>query len=472
MGKMNKIIVSYLHHKIDTLKSKLEYYKAYNSLYGEKKLEAKARVFEKMRLKKEHSSLPYSSLEYKENLKNEALNILENDHYWKKREIIQSHKRKLVNLNTESNSEIDSLYNQKLQDLENNYSSKRAEIINRYKDVDYDSIPENDKQNLERLNNKYLETKKSIDQRYSNSIKNSELKLNKKIYNLEVKLAQLKAKVANYEINSDFDLPNDVLLKVEDLSMTFGGLKAIDGLSFEVKQGEIFGLIGPNGAGKTTVFNCITRFYKATQGDVYYRNNIGKVINLNNYKVHNVIKEGIVRTFQNVELIWELTVLENLLVASHTQYRSGFFSQLINSRSLRNEEEIIKNKARKILQDLGLIAFQNVSPYGLPYGTLKRIELARTLMINPKLIILDEPAAGLNEVETQELAEIIKKIKNDYNATIFLVEHDMGLVMNICDTICAISFGKKLAIGTPKAIQKDKAVLEAYLGGVSEWAIC
>ncbi|PKK97629.1 MAG: ABC transporter ATP-binding protein [Tenericutes bacterium HGW-Tenericutes-2] len=260
-------------------------------------------------------------------------------------------------------------------------------------------------------------------------------------------------------------IDQDTILKLDRLSMHFGGLKAVDELSFSVKKGEIFGLIGPNGAGKTTVFNCITRFYKATSGQIFYRNRLNEPLNLNQFVVHNVIKEGIVRTFQNVELIWELPILENLLVAGHTLYRTGFFGQLFNIRRIRREEMIMRQKALKILSDLDLLAYQYAYPIGLPYGILKKIELARTLMVNPQLIILDEPAAGLNDAETDNLALTIKKIRDEYQATIFLVEHDMGLVMEICDTVCAISFGKKLAIGTPKEIQSSQIVREAYLGG-------
>ena len=160
-----------------------------------------------------------------------------------------------------------------------------------------------------------------------------------------------------------------------------------------------------------------------------------------------------------------LNVIDDLLVATHTTYRSGFFGHLFNSRLLRQEEKVMKNKAMKILNDLEIGAYAYQYPYGLPYGILKKIELARTLMANPKLIILDEPAAGLNDAETDDLALTIKKIRDEYKTTIFLVEHDMGLVMDICDTICAISFGKKLAIGSPKEIQNSKQVQEAYLGG-------
>jgi len=257
----------------------------------------------------------------------------------------------------------------------------------------------------------------------------------------------------------------DAVLKLDQLSMHFGGLKAVDQLSFSVKRGEIFGLIGPNGAGKTTVFNCITRFYKATAGGLYYRGKDGDVVDLATKKVHDVIRLGIVRTFQNVEMVWELPILENLLVAAHTQYRTGFFGQLLATPKLKREEKLLRKKAMDVLEDLGLEVYANFYPLGLPYGILKKVELARTLMANPDLIILDEPAAGLNDTETEQLKEVIRKIRDEYQATIFLVEHDMGLVMDVCDTVCAISFGKRLAIGKPAEIQTNKAVREAYLGG-------
>jgi branched-chain amino acid transport system ATP-binding protein len=289
------------------------------------------------------------------------------------------------------------------------------------------------------------------------------LVLTKKI---EQTQAALKLAQAKDQSNpSTIDMPADVILKIDHLTMQFGGLKAVDDLSFEVKKGEIFGLIGPNGAGKTTVFNCITQFYKPTKGTMLYQTRLGDVVTLNKVKVHDVIKQGIVRTFQNVELIWELSILDNMLVGAHSKYRSKFFDHSFQTRRFKREESIIKAKAEKILFDLGLLPYQHFYPLGLPYGVLKKIELARTLMTNPSLIILDEPAAGLNDSETEQLAHTIKKIQKDYDTTIFLVEHDMGLVMSICDTICAISFGKKLAIGTPQVIQKDPVVQQAYLGG-------
>ena len=223
-------------------------------------------------------------------------------------------------------------------------------------------------------------------------------------------------------------------------------------------------IVGLNGAGKTTVFNCITQFYKPTKGDIIYRTHEDNVLRLNNYQVHDIINKGIVRTFQNVEVIHELSILENLLIAAHQQYKAGLFQQMFDTKRVRREEEVMRERAIKALDYCGLTAIKDLPPQGQPYGILKRIELARTLMAGANLIILDEPAAGLNDQETIELTRLIRSIQKDYDVTIFLVEHNMGLVMDLCDHICAISFGKKLAIGTPQEIQANPIVQEAYLG--------
>jgi len=271
-------------------------------------------------------------------------------------------------------------------------------------------------------------------------------------------------KQRNYQTYIELLENNDNILEVKELKMFFGGIKAINDLSFSVKKGEIFGLIGPNGAGKTTVFNCITQFYKPTDGEIFFRNKQNNVVDLNKLHTYDMIKQGIARSFQNIELIWELSVLDNLLVAAHSLFISNFIDDLIRSPRLRREERILRFKGYNILKMLKIedVAFR--SPYGLPYGILKKVELARTLMADPSIIILDEPAAGLNDAETIELANVIKQINQELGVTIFLVEHDMGLVMSICDTICAISFGKLLALGTPKEIQNSPEVRKAYLG--------
>jgi branched-chain amino acid transport system ATP-binding protein len=291
-------------------------------------------------------------------------------------------------------------------------------------------------------------------------------KINQKNIERKEKLNKLLELKKALNITSQIHtLDDEHILSIDNLVMKFGGLTAVDHLSFNVKKGEVFGLIGPNGAGKTTVFNCITQFYKSNGGKITFLNNKNDVVNLNNIKTFEVIKHGIVRTFQNVELVWELSILDNLLVAAHTLYRSNLLDHILHSRRYKFESDILREKALKILTDLDLIKYKDFYPIGLPYGVLKIVELARTLIANPKLIILDEPAAGLNEMESKKLIQTIRKIQSEYQATIFLVEHDMSLVMELCDTICAISFGKMLAIGTPSEIQKNKLVQEAYLGG-------
>lgn len=259
-------------------------------------------------------------------------------------------------------------------------------------------------------------------------------------------------------------LPNDVVLKVENLSIAFGGLKAVDNLSFDIKEKEIFGLIGPNGAGKTTAFNCITQFYKPDSGNIYFKTKDDKIVNLLDYPVHDIIKLGLVRTFQNVELIRELSILDNVLIGAHIDFKSSIVSQALKLPKARKEEKALREEAIKILKNLGLEDRKDMLVGGQPYGVLKKVELARTLMCNPELIILDEPAAGLNDKETEQLAITIRRIRDEFNCAIFLVEHDMRLVMDICDRICAISFGKFLALGTTKEIQENKDVQAAYLG--------
>lgn len=257
---------------------------------------------------------------------------------------------------------------------------------------------------------------------------------------------------------------NNSVLKIEDLSIAFGGLKAVDSLSFEIEEGEIFGLIGPNGAGKTTVFNCITQFYKPDRGSVKFKTNTGQVEDLVGKSPHEIISKGLVRTFQNIELIKELSVIDNILVGSHIDFKASLFSQILRLKSSREEEKKYREKAEGVLKYMGLEEIKDQYVGGQPYGVLKRIELARTLMCDPKLIILDEPAAGLNDAETLELIEIVRGIRDKYKAAILLVEHDMKFVTNLCDRICAISFGKLLAIGTPSEIKANKEVQVAYLG--------
>lgn len=268
----------------------------------------------------------------------------------------------------------------------------------------------------------------------------------------------------NDKIKDLYDLHENTLLEVKNLSMSFGGLKAVNDLSFDIKYNEIVGLIGPNGAGKTTVFNCITQFYKDKEGTILFKNKMDEIVSLNDIHVEKVIKEGLVRTFQNVELIKDLSIIDNLLIGAHTLYKTDFIGHILKTKKSRAEEKHFRQKATDILKFMKIDHLKDMYVAGQPYGILKKIGIARTLMSDPKLIILDEPAAGLNESETDELSELISEIKTTFNCSILLVEHDMGFVMGVCDRICAINFGKFLAMGTPQYIQSHPDVQEAYLG--------
>lgn len=254
------------------------------------------------------------------------------------------------------------------------------------------------------------------------------------------------------------------VLEIEHLSISFGGLKAVGDLSLSIERGEIYGLIGPNGAGKTTVFNCITQFYKADSGTIRFTDKSGKVHDLSRLPVHKVIRLGLVRTFQNTEVIRELSVVDNLLLGAHSQFTSGIAADMLRLPWARKQEKERRKQALEVLDYVGLSHLAHESAAAQPYGVLKLIELGRTLLCNPSLIILDEPAAGLNEAETETLMTLIRRISKDYDCSVLVVEHDMRLVMGICDRICAISFGKKLAEGSAGDIQNNQIVQDAYLG--------
>lgn len=339
------------------------------------------------------------------------------------------------------------------------------------KKIKFYELDEKDQSNkINRLKNRINQLDERATKRSSNIQSETLLRINavkEKLQN-ETSLTEIEKLQRELSVFEDKETAvNDEhhLISLSHVTMKFGGLRAVDDLSFSVKKGEIFGLIGPNGAGKTTVFNCMTQFYKSTEGNIYYTDKFGDVHNLNDFKVHQIIDLGIARTFQNVELVWELSILDNLLVGAHSLFTASFFDQLFHTPKLKKEERLLREKALTILESLQLLAYKDLIPYGLPYGILKKIELARVLMTNPRLIILDEPAAGLNDQETIELAKTIKAIRQTYDVTIILVEHDMGLVMDICDRICAMSFGQRLAVGTPKEIQSNEHVQTAYLGG-------
>jgi branched-chain amino acid transport system ATP-binding protein len=236
------------------------------------------------------------------------------------------------------------------------------------------------------------------------------------------------------------------LLSVENVDRSFGGILALDGVSFDVPEGEIVGLIGPNGAGKTTAFNVITRLYKADGGQILFDGR--DILHVAPYRI---IRLGIARTFQNVELFSHMTVLENVLVGAHTR-----FPWYRDADSRR--------RALEVLDYVGLAHTAKTVARGLPFGTLKRIELARALVSNPKLLLLDEPAGGLNHEEVQSLGDFIERVRKDFKLTVLLVEHHMNLVMRISQTVHVLDFGRLIASGPPETVRKDPVVIEAYLG--------
>ena len=253
------------------------------------------------------------------------------------------------------------------------------------------------------------------------------------------------------------------LLKVDNVSMIFGGLRAVSNLSMYINKGELIGLIGPNGAGKTTAFNMITGVYTPSEGDVYFNG-----VKSSGKKSYQVTQLGMARTFQNIRLFSELSVIDNVKIAYNMHVTYNLVDAIIRDKKYLNEEDFITQKAMDLLKIFHLEGEANEVAKNLPYGKQRRLEIARALATEPKLLLLDEPAAGMNPQETQELAQFITEIRDKHDLTIFLIEHHMDLVMNISDYIYVIDFGKEIAQGIPSKVQNDQRVIDAYLGVVED----
>ena len=248
------------------------------------------------------------------------------------------------------------------------------------------------------------------------------------------------------------------LLEVQHISKHFGGLKATDDISMQVEQGEILGIIGPNGAGKTTFFNLITGTYRLTSGKILFD---GK--DVTNYTPEKMAKLGMARTFQNIKLFKFLSVLENVKVGFHIQTSTGMVDSILHTKRYRNDEALANEKGMEILRRVGLANQAALLAGNLPYGWQRRLEIARAMALSPKILLLDEPAAGMNPSETAELMGFIRTLRDD-GITVVVIEHDMKFMMNLCDRIVVINYGKKLAEGTPAEVTRNEQVIEAYLG--------
>ncbi len=250
-----------------------------------------------------------------------------------------------------------------------------------------------------------------------------------------------------------------MILKVKDVTMKFGGVTAINNLSFGVKSGEIFGLIGPNGAGKTTIFNIITGNYKQTEGEVFFLHE-----SISGIKPNEIVKKGIARTFQNIRLFKSMSVLDNVLIGFHNQANYTFIESILRLPRYFSNEKRLKQAAMEILERFGIAKYADYNATALSYGNQRKVEIARALATEPKLLLLDEPAAGMNPIETEDLSNIIRDIKEEFGLTVLLIEHDMKFVNNMCDKVLVLDYGEEIFEGKPADAIVNEKVIAAYLG--------